>query len=352
MNRYNWIVSLALFFLVFQARGNIGSITASCGRDGCKIVSPSQSDLQRMGTDSLRYLVGLGFDWELLRANGRAVSLQALLDQARQIKFEYRQAMYLTNKNSNVRNCIDNFNARWLLAKDAPARRPTIAVMSTFGGGLETEPYALRDLYIHETISALGFVDDTCQVSCGLKYIADYARENRVKNKREIPRSFFASPVLDGLKDIKKYEQTPRFKIGPEFHCYGYDNRLLKNNGGSTTGIGGGGDTANMFWKPELYKAAPHFWQKNKHRTNMSYARFIKHITNTGIEPLGRQAKSSSSFFGCGVDEILFDIKYSRKSKISKRPAISFPTRKAWKMSICRKPTIQALLQTIFENNK
>lgn len=271
-----------LFFLVcpFLASAH----TYRIGPNGVEIQSAPQEVYRDFATALPRALLAFGVDGLLRTESGSPIGLSDLVSEiGGKIYYQNRDRMLVERGSGGVDFCRDAANARWLTVHDRHSRTGRSAMVFYMQDPSALSAEENQVLLFHESIGALGLVDDAYQVSAPLYWLVQQLR--RGGNLREL----LASPILSGLVRVKTRRYAPRFRVDEEGSCLKKEagGRLSRvAGGGGVIGGGGGGNYAGFLLKYQLLAGARDWWSQNHRRFGLSDENhFIRKLLSVGIEP-------------------------------------------------------------------
>lgn len=217
-------------------------------------------------------------DLELKTTAGEKLKLTQIKEKIKTVQYRPSHFMLLKNGPSNV-SCTNQLGSQWITKHDSPSGKPVVMTsknidLADFGPGD-------ANLAFHETISALGIVDDEYQVSAPLLLLIF----SDPMSLEEI------SPLFN---QVQLRQHAPRAPIDESENCYrwlkhGIGKRLNKGDlesGGTITGVGGGGSDLGIAMKIQLLLWAGEWWKQNN-SNNYSQEHwniFYKFLNDLGIE--------------------------------------------------------------------
>lgn len=182
------------------------------------------------------------------------------------VRFVYGQTTLLLD---GPFQCLSQVDSQWVLSVDNPyGPYPMVAWRADYFPGIWNMPE--WQLLVHETLSALGVVDDAYQVS---SLIMDAIQ--------------LADPIAEFEVEFRSL--TPRFSVGAEDRCYDQDEIQVARTG-SLTGIGGGGESMPMIFKRTVSIGARDWWAEHVGSPrSQAYGDFRKRILLLGFENFERK---------------------------------------------------------------
>ena len=270
---------------------------------GIRVVQPDGGNSEALYHNGMQglfdQLIQLGGN-EVLRAaeGGQIIKLSQVRAKISTIRFEVRQGV-LTSGDPNV-FCQNEMESHWFTAADTGGRpliaRTQFTSVANFAAGDWS-------LYFHETLSALGIVDDEYQVSASLLALAEEARASR-RSMQAIADDPSFKEFVAPLKAAQFRGRSPRYKLNKDDYCYsGVDSTGRLTPGGpklasNTTGIGGGGNGASLALKTDLVRATRAWWLKNNRlaKPESDFTRFMKLVSDLGVEPLNNSRLQYRTF--------------------------------------------------------
>ena len=244
----------------------------------------SQSAYQEYASILLKELVQLGADNILSSENGVAIPLSGIIEEFKsKIRYQNHDRMLIDQgSNRQIDFCEDAANARWLTINDQHPFTGRFAMVYYMQDLSTNNPLKDVLLLFHESISALGYIDDAYQITAPLFWLSEQLKKGTNKNLDTLRNS----PVLATLKQIKKRTRAPRFIIDQEGSCHQIveGGRVIRVAGG-VIGGGGGGNFASILLKFELLSQAETWWQNNRQHTRLNLQQFLGALMRVGLEP-------------------------------------------------------------------
>lgn len=225
-------------------------------------------------------------------ASGKSIKLSALQEKTKSIEFLPRQFLF-TGKSAGKITCVDLLQYQWLTAADSESGRPTIGYPG--GTTLQGAAGSTWRLLFHESISALGFVDDEYQISATL--FAALGASDRSEQMR----------ILSGMKKIEVRQHAPKYSFDSSVTCYKWkgmegariSDSEMREAHGNSTGVGGGGNEFSLAFKQDLLQRADSWWRQHneKRYSESDYEKFISYVSPLGIEPLDSEKEELLAVF-------------------------------------------------------
>lgn len=243
--------------------------------------SVKNQKLYEAGIDLIfQNLIVLGGESLLTLKNGSTLKLSKLRQRIPSIEFVWKQNM-LTNHSAAA--CSGGMQSHWLTADDRKREGRPVIFQSRF---MDVADFAPEDwtLFFHETLGALGIVDDEYQVSGPLLLLSRTAKSSGLSITE-------LSAEYPELQKVELRKHAPKYKIDSTETCY-----IFPEAGGrgspvtlaNTTAIGGGGNGYGLQFKADLLAGFKTWGQKNGF-TQSQLELFRTKLVALGVEPLPRQ---------------------------------------------------------------
>ncbi|MCO5142864.1 MAG: hypothetical protein M9962_07230 [Oligoflexia bacterium] len=214
------------------------------------------------------------------------LSLEDMRVSMKGIQYLPANSLFVTQGLDANMSCQGNgTNSQWLTYKDSDIRKPIVSPVSWDFFGYSDVNFMKNfvTLLLHESLGAVGIVDDEYQVSgVLLAYVSLSGSTDpaAVKALKQLARNI----------KIATREHAPTYKIDTRFNCYrwrGGMGELVSELRENTTGVGGGGNSTALKMKQELLMYALGWWEKNtKTNSQVEYQKFMNQLSEIGLEEL------------------------------------------------------------------
>jgi len=240
--------------------------------------SAKNQKLYEAGIDSIfQDLIQLGGESVLALKNGSTLKLSELRKRIPTVDFIWKQNMLTTD---GAAACTGGMQSHWLTAADRPREGRAAIIQGRF---MNVADFAPEDwiLFFHESLGALGIVDDEYQVSGPLLLLSRTAKSTG-RSLAEL------STEYPELRKVEFRKHAPRYKIDSSETCH-----IFPKEGGrgrpvilaNTTAIGGGGNGYGLQLKVDLL-ASFRDWGQKKGFTPAQLELFRSQLVAFGVEPL------------------------------------------------------------------
>jgi hypothetical protein len=310
---------LKLVFSLLTILSKVSTVDAIAVRPGVDPVMNQR--LFNQGIDAvLANLIEKGGDSVLTFKNGRRLTLTEIRKRVPSIDFVFHQGMLTADGEIH---CKDQMHSYWVTVAERPkAGRPAIFQ----GRFMDVSDFRAEDwlLFLHETLGALGYVDDEYQISGPLLALA-----------RATPQGQSMQALAEHYPELRRIEtrtRTPRYRLDKAETCWRYPEeggrgvRVASN----TTGIGGGGNGVGLLMKADLLAGAD-AWAAKANIPKQQLAAFRARLVEIGLEP--------SPIQGANVPvEIEF-----KKSKRTGKPSAFLRLENLYRLKL-EQPSLKVLL--------